>query len=119
MAIATIKAKNIAAAIPLEVKSKIPENNPKTPSWVAAATALWVKECPKLEIGNIAPAPAKSTNLSYRPNASNNDPSTTNNTTVWTGNNFKTSRHNWAIKHIVPPIKKAYKKIIRSSFLKQ
>ena len=44
---------------------------------------------------------------------------TTNNTTVWTGNNFKTSRHNWAIKHIVPPIKKAYKKIIQSSFLKQ
>ena len=62
--------KIIAAEIPALVTSKIPVITPINPCSSASAIAPCTKELPKLVIGTVAPAPAKSINGSYNPNPS-------------------------------------------------
>ena len=67
----------MAAEIPELVTSNIPVNTPTSPCYSASCIAPFTSELPKLIIGMVAPAPAKSINGSYKPNPSNTAPTTT------------------------------------------
>lgn len=83
--------KMIAAEIPALVTSKIPVITPISPCLSASKSAPWTSELPKLVIGTVAPAPAKSIKGSYNPNPSSNAPITTRLVKVWAGVNFQIS----------------------------
>src|SRR5690625_756824 len=71
---APMTPKIMAADIPALVTSNIPVMTPIKPCSSASAIAPCTNEFPKLVIGTVAPAPAKSMSGSYRPNPSKTAP---------------------------------------------
>ena len=70
-------ADKIVEEIPTDVTSKTPIPTPKKPYRSPSDIAPCTSECPKLVIGTVAPAPAKSINRSYRWKPSSKAPPTT------------------------------------------
>lgn len=108
---APINPNIMAAEIPELVTWNIPVNTPIIPCALASCKAPWTRAFPKLVMGMVAPAPAKSTNGSYNPKPSRTAPATTSKLKVWPGVSFATSNNSCPMTQIIPPTTKAQKNI--------
>lgn len=103
--------------MPADVKLNIPIPIPIYPCFSAACIAPCNRECPKLVIGTVAPAPANLIRLSYNPNPSKTAPITTKVAIKWAGVNFAKSNNTCPTTQIAPPTRNAYiKSTIHSPF---
>ena len=99
-----------AAAIPAEPAHNGPVRTPSKPFSRIASLVPFTRTLPKPVSGTVAPAPAKSTSLSYTPVAPRITPSTTKVTSILAGVIFVTSISICPITHMSPPTKKRFKK---------
>src|SRR5690625_1957123 len=116
---APMTPKIMAADIPALVTSNIPVMTPIKPCSSASAIAPCTNEFPKLVIGTVAPAPAKSMSGSYRPNPSKTAPATTSVVRVCAVVNINTSNIMCPMTQIRPLTTKAQKKAIGYQLLLQ
>ena len=107
----TTSPDSTAAVIPAEPAHNGPVRTPSNPFSRIASLVPFTRTLPKPVSGTVAPAPAKSTSLSYTPVAPSITPSTTKVTSILAGVIFVTSINICPITHMSPPTKNALRKI--------
>ena len=101
----TISPESTATVTPPAQAESPPVSIPVKPSLFIASRTPFASEFPKPVSGTVAPAPAKSTSLSYQPNAPNSTPRQTKSTRIFAGVSFVKSMRSCPTTQIAPPTK--------------